>query len=54
MGVSARQVVAAVAALAEADFDPAGPLAAALDDTIDGALANNTYAHWAEHLSRES
>jgi len=44
-------VRAAVTALAEADFDPAGPIAAALDDTIDGALANNTYGHYAEHLS---
>lgn len=44
------QVVAAVEGLAEADFDPAGPVAAALDDTIDGALANNTYGHYAEHL----
>ena len=49
-GVSARTVVAVVAALADADFDPHGPLATALDDTIDGALANNTYGHYAEHL----
>ncbi len=36
-GASARQVVAGVTALAEADFDRAGSLAA--------ALTNNTYGH---------
>ncbi len=47
---SYQQVVAAVQALPEADFDPAGPLAQALGDTIDGALGNNSYEHYAEHL----
>lgn len=47
---SYHQVVAAVRALSDADFDPAGPLVQALTDTIDGALGNNTYDHYAEHL----
>lgn len=47
---SYQQVVSAVRALADADFDPAGPLAQALGDTIDGALGNNSYEHYAEHL----
>ena len=47
---SYSQVVAAVTSLSDADFDPAGPTARALDDTIDGALGNNTYGHYAEHL----
>jgi uncharacterized protein (TIGR03083 family) len=47
---SYRQVVAAVEALSDADFDPAGPVVQALGDTIDGALGNNTYDHYAEHL----
>jgi uncharacterized protein (TIGR03083 family) len=47
---SYRQVVAAVRALSAADFDPAGPVAQVLDDSIDGALGNNTYDHYVEHL----
>lgn len=47
---SYRQVVAAVRALSDADFDPGGPVAQLLDDSIDGALANNSYDHYAEHL----
>jgi hypothetical protein len=46
---SSRDVAALVAALPEAAFDPAGPVAAALGDSIDGALGYNTYAHYAEH-----
>ncbi len=46
---SFNQVLAAVDALNEADFDPFSPLCKLLEDTIDGALANNTYAHYAEH-----
>jgi len=46
---SVERVLAEVAQLADADFDPAGRVVQALDDTIDGALANNTYEHWAEH-----
>jgi uncharacterized protein (TIGR03083 family) len=46
---SYQVVVSAVAALPEAAFDPAGEVAATLDDSIDGALGNNTYGHYAEH-----
>jgi uncharacterized protein (TIGR03083 family) len=46
---SYRQVVETVATLPDAAFDPSGPVVAALADSIDGALANNTYAHYAEH-----
>jgi hypothetical protein len=49
---SYRQVVAAVASLSAEGFNPSGPVVAALDDTIDGALANNTYEHYTEHLSQ--
>ena len=48
---SFQQIVTAVAALTDADFDPEGVVVRALDDTIDGALGNNTYGHYAEHLS---
>lgn len=44
------QVVEAIQSLAEADFDPGGPLVEALGDTIDGAFGNNTYDHYLEHL----
>ena len=44
------EVISAVESLPDAAFDPAGPVVRALGDTIDGALANNTYAHYAEHL----
>jgi uncharacterized protein (TIGR03083 family) len=47
---SFQQVVSAVEQLPDAAFDPAGPVVRTLDDTIDGALANNTYDHYAEHL----
>lgn len=46
---SFRAVVAAVAALREEDFAEGSALTATLGDTIDGALANNTYEHYAEH-----
>lgn len=46
---SYRQVVAAVTALSDADFDPASPVVQALGDSIDGALGNNSYDHYAEH-----
>ncbi|KPV51370.1 hypothetical protein SE17_21570 [Kouleothrix aurantiaca] len=46
---SFRAVVAAVTALREDDFADGSALTAALGDTIDGALANNTYEHYAEH-----
>lgn len=47
---SYQRVVSAVCALSDAEFDPEGPLAQTLGDTIDGALANNSYEHYAEHL----
>lgn len=47
--VSRRQVVTLVNDLPDDAFDPSGRVVAALGDTIDGALANNTYEHYAEH-----
>ena len=44
------EVVTAVELLSDADFDPAGSVVYVLGDTIDGALANNSYSHYAEHL----
>lgn len=35
--------------LSEADFDPFSPLCVALEDTVDGSVANNSYAHYLEH-----
>jgi hypothetical protein len=49
---SYRQVVEVVETLRESDFAPGSALEQLLGDTIDGALANNTYAHYAEHLPR--
>jgi hypothetical protein len=46
---SYQAVVTAVAALPDAAFDPAGEIVAALEDSIDGALGNNSYGHYAEH-----
>ena len=46
---SYQQLVSLVEGLSEADFSPTSALAQALDDTIDGALGNNTYEHYAEH-----
>lgn len=46
---SYQAVVTAVAALPDAAFDPAGEIVATLEDSIDGALGNNTYGHYAEH-----
>lgn len=43
-------VVAAVTKLTDDDVDPDGPVAAALEDTVNGVLANNTYGHYAEHM----
>jgi hypothetical protein len=48
---SFQQIVAAVESLAEDAFAPASRVTAALDDSIDGALANNTYEHYAEHMA---
>ena len=47
---SHRQVVAAVCSLTDAAFDSTGPVVQLLEDSIDGALGNNTYDHYAEHL----
>jgi len=47
---SVRQVDAAIRALPDAAFDPAGAVVQLLEDTIDGAFGNNTYEHYAEHL----
>jgi uncharacterized protein (TIGR03083 family) len=47
---SYRQIVAAVEALPDEAFDPSGSVVQLLEDTIDGALGNNTYQHYAEHL----
>lgn len=46
---SVESVIAEVSQLTDADFDPNGRVVQALGDTIDGALANNTYQHWEEH-----
>lgn len=46
---SYREVVAAVETLPDEDFAPDSPIAQTLGDSIDGALGNNTYAHYAEH-----
>lgn len=46
---SFQQVVQVVQALTDADFDPNGAVVAALGDTIDGGLANNTYEHYDFH-----
>jgi hypothetical protein len=47
---SYRSVVEIIEELADADFAPGSALERALGDTVDGALANNTYTHYAEHL----
>ncbi len=39
-----------IEALPDAYFSTSHPITAVLDDTIDGALANNTYDHYREHL----
>jgi uncharacterized protein (TIGR03083 family) len=48
---SYAQVVQTVESLTAQDFDPAGPVVQMLGDSIDGALGNNTYGHYAEHLT---
>lgn len=47
---SFRQVIEVVERLPESAFDPSGDYIRLLGDTIDGALGNNTYQHYAEHL----
>ena len=46
---SVEVVIAEVSRLNDTDFDPSERVVQSLDDTIDGALANNTYEHWEEH-----
>ena len=46
---SVASVIAAVEQLTDADFDPNGIVVQRLEDSIDGALANNTYEHWQDH-----
>jgi hypothetical protein len=48
--ISFQQIVTAVEALDETDFAADSPVVDCLNDTIDGALANNTYEHYAEHI----
>jgi hypothetical protein len=47
---SFEAVITAVNELSESYFDPAHPITLVLDDSIDGALANNTYDHYREHM----
>jgi len=46
---SYRRVVETVAALPAEIFLPTSSAVKILDDSIDGALGNNTYGHYAEH-----
>lgn len=46
---SVQQVLAAIQTLDAADFQPTSALTQILEDSIDGALGNNTYDHYAEH-----
>ena len=47
---STDNVIAAVEQLTPEEYDSAGSVCAILEDSIDGALGNNTYGHYAEHL----
>lgn len=47
---SYRRAVRIVEELSEVDFAPDSALEQALGDTVDGALANNTDTHYAEHV----
>jgi hypothetical protein len=47
---SFREIVEAVSGLRDEDFLPGSAVRRALEDSINGALANNTYGHYAEHL----
>lgn len=46
---SMQQVLATIQGLDDADFLPTSALVQMLEDSIDGALGNNTYGHYAEH-----
>lgn len=45
------EVVAVVEGVPERCFDLSHPITLLLDDSIDGALANNTYDHYREHMA---
>lgn len=47
---SFREVIAIVKELPDTAFDPLGDFTGILGDTVDGALGNNTYGHYEEHL----
>jgi hypothetical protein len=49
---SYRAVYFVVASIPEAEFAPVSLTVQHLEDSVDGALANNTYAHYAEHRPR--
>lgn len=46
---SYQSVVEVIDALDEADFEPESVVVKALHDSIDGAVANNTYEHYEYH-----
>ncbi len=46
---SYQTVVEMIESLGEADFEPESMVVKALDDSIDGAVANNTYEHYDFH-----
>lgn len=46
---SVQQVLDTIQALPDADFLPNSALTQILEDSIDGALGNNTYEHYIEH-----
>ena len=48
---SFEAVITAVGGLPESCFDLAHPITLVLDDSVDGALANNTYEHYREHMA---
>ncbi len=49
---SCASVLEFVNALPDDAFQAPNAITDRLEDTIDGALANNTYAHYAEHLPK--
>jgi hypothetical protein len=46
---SFNAIVQIVQSLPDSAFEPASPITVLLDDTVDGALANNSYEHYADH-----
>ncbi len=49
---SHEHLIKAIKALDDADFNPQGAFVKALDDTVEGAVANNTYEHYDEHSAQ--